>query len=590
MTKPKDMSIFETEIAIRAYLAVTPEGFLTKTINGAPGVDANLYDYQMIVMLSDPYMEFNPLIAFMLLNALNIEEILWLKSISEINEKQNTILKEISDKIQNLSERFDKLDSLLKNLSDLIDKFNDLRNSFENLAKNIEQSVDNLKEILDEISQEIQFANTSLSEIKARTKEYFEKRWEGFQNELKNGLNSWWDNFKENQLVDISREYWNTFKQNLTDWWDDFSQNTLPILEDRYSRALNLRINNFRDDLLNRLQGTNNLITLTSIDTRVGTIIEYIDTVITSIAAVEANLQTNIGISNNILISTGTLLTELTTIGGVVTAIEVTVSTISKITSSINAIFLPFKPDFYSYLESKFQQDDLNIESALNSYREKYHDELTTLIAEGVEKVILNTNLLDDLSSNKMSLQELSKTISNEVTNKIVGESYSKWNSVTSFYPTIVFIMKELTKIETPRRAQIKLRYNKEVDNITDKDIADLRQKVLNMSDLKYNYGTLRVNFVSKDKISKTTIYVSEKQDLIYLLTNICKVADISWDEKDLTFTYGHRRSKITSRKIPLDDIFPNEVNYNQTFPLKLYKVVLLINGLEKPILIYQDD
>lgn len=48
------------------------------------------------------------------------------------------------------------------------------------------------------------------------------------------------------------------------------------------------------------------------------------------------------------------------------------------------------------------------------------------------------------------------ETISDQVALKVVGESYYKWNSVSSFYPTVVFIFREAEAVNRPKRTQIK--------------------------------------------------------------------------------------------------------------------------------------
>lgn len=287
-------------------------------------------------------------------------------------------------------------------------------------------------------------------------------------------MNTWWSNFKENELVDLSRQYWDTFKEKLDEWWNDFRENTLPGLEQRYSYALDRHIDRFRNHLIDDFKGTNHSITLTSIDTRIGTTITDVGTAITAIAGVATNVESVITMSSTTLFEVSGLVAAVTGVGTLVGAVEGTVSNIKKSADFVKNKISPFKPNFHDYLEDKFQSSGFDVEESLNAYREKYHDQLIDLIVTDVEKVISNEMFFKNGSVDKLSLDETSKTISDEVTNKIVGESYAKWNSVTSFYPTVIFIMKEVTENEPSRRAQIKLRYPKRAEDITDQDIADL--------------------------------------------------------------------------------------------------------------------
>lgn len=191
---------------------------------------------------------------------------------------------------------------------------------------------------------------------------------------------------------------------------------------------------------------------------------------------------------------------------------------------------------------------------------------------------------------NTKQINEIAKTISNAVTSKIIGESYSKWNSTNSYYPTIIFIMKELGPDTNIRRAQIKLRYVKKADEIDEKDIELLTEKASSLSNFQYVYGTLRVNFVSKDKNSKTTIFVSKKEEAIKLLNAFCDLCQIKWDESDLTFTQGAKRLPITRRSNPLGDYQIDIEDYNTEFTIQIHRIALLINGLEKPIILYDQE
>lgn len=48
--------------------------------------------------------------------------------------------------------------------------------------------------------------------------------------------------------------------------------------------------------------------------------------------------------------------------------------------------------------------------------------------------------------------------------------------------------------------------------------------------------------------------------------------------------------SKTDKRHLPLDGIPLNTQNYHETFHLQLYRVVLLVNGLARPALLYKNQ
>ena len=94
--------------------------------------------------------------------------------------------------------------------------------------------------------------------------------------------------------------------------------------------------------------------------------------------------------------------------------------------------------------------------------------------------------------------------IAEEVSLQVVGESYFKWDSTCTFFPTITFLFKELNTYQYPRRSQIKVRYGKRNEEITDEDIRKLKEKSVLLLSQQYSYGTERYNYISSDKRFKT--------------------------------------------------------------------------------------
>lgn len=60
------------------------------------------------------------------------------------------------------------------------------------------------------------------------------------------------------------------------------------------------------------------------------------------------------------------------------------------------------------------------------------------------------------------------------------------------------------------------------------------------------------------------------------------------FDSKNVSYTEKIERENNTSRKTPLDGVPVNNYNYKQAIHQKLFKIVLIVNGISKPITIYQ--
>jgi hypothetical protein len=65
---------------------------------------------------------------------------------------------------------------------------------------------------------------------------------------------------------------------------------------------------------------------------------------------------------------------------------------------------------------------------------------------------------------------------------------------------------------------------------------------------------------------------------------------DEDFDPSNVSFTVGRKRKTVTGRSTPLQGIRFQQDDYNSIFPLELYRVVLMINGLESPIVLFQAD
>ena len=89
--------------------------------------------------------------------------------------------------------------------------------------------------------------------------------------------------------------------------------------------------------------------------------------------------------------------------------------------------------------------------------------------------------LNDQLESFKEYLndwkKDLIQELAQEVSLQIVGESYYKWDSTCTYFPTLTFLFKEVKTSQYPRRSQIKVGLNKRNEDLTDLDINILKSK-----------------------------------------------------------------------------------------------------------------
>lgn len=208
----------------------------------------------------------------------------------------------------------------------------------------------------------------------------------------------------------------------------------------------------------------------------------------------------------------------------------------------------------------------------------------TTIISKQIideidKKVDTQTEFLKDVEKGFPSI------LTCEICANIVGESYIKWDSISQYYPTLVFVFNEVTTSNNPRRSQIKLRLNKLSAEITDQDINDVITRIKDKSTIRYWHGSVKGNYVSKDKRFKTTIFGKDKQSISKLLNSLFTIIPETFDTELLSITdIGRKRPSLTKRTSNLHNIELNLTNYDDVFNMQLKSVNLLVNGVNRII------
>lgn len=185
--------------------------------------------------------------------------------------------------------------------------------------------------------------------------------------------------------------------------------------------------------------------------------------------------------------------------------------------------------------------------------------------------------------------KEVIDTICEEIPNRVVGESYFRYNSTSSFYPTMSLVFLEETQNNNPRRAQMRIKIDKTSEQVDQKFIDHIKSTLQSLHDKGFEYGPVRACYVSTDKRFKNTMFVKTKQDAINTLTALYEMVGLPFDENNLSVTEGRNRKSITRRTTSLDGVPPFVQNYNEHFRVNLYRVVIQVNGLARPILIYKN-
>lgn len=183
-------------------------------------------------------------------------------------------------------------------------------------------------------------------------------------------------------------------------------------------------------------------------------------------------------------------------------------------------------------------------------------------------------------------IDTLPSVIAEEVASSIVGQSYYNYDRSFTYFPTIVLIFREKGALQYPRRSQVKARLKADNKSVTDDFIRRLRDACAEKRGFEYTYGRVRGNFVSSDKRWKTTVFTSSKDEGTKLLSTICDLVGEPFLMRNVSWTEGRERENPFRREETLDSIDPSPPFENQEPQMCLHRVVMLVNGLPRPIIL----
>lgn len=278
-------------------------------------------------------------------------------------------------------------------------------------------------------------------------------------------------------------------------------------------------------------------------------------------------------IEAELLVLSGAVATAISTAATSARATFTMAETLKETVSNYFSVYVPIKATLEQVNEqlgslvNKVEEFPSRVKEAIKEALKEFKDELKKWLED------LFKGLKDELAS--------------AVADRVVGESFYKWNSMSSYYPTLVCIFREEGPGVNKRRCQIKVQLPFLSDSITDQDLAEIRRKLALQTQLGWRHGTIRSTYVSPDKKFKTSVFVNSRQDAKTVLAGVCSVAGVIFDARCISFTEGRHRVSITRRTRIMENVPLLEADYTQPFNVKLFKAAVLINGLERPITVF---
>ena len=182
--------------------------------------------------------------------------------------------------------------------------------------------------------------------------------------------------------------------------------------------------------------------------------------------------------------------------------------------------------------------------------------------------------------------KEFIANIKDEVTLNIVGQSYYKYNSWSMFAPTVTLKFKEIGNTGTVRTSELSFRLNKRNEDITDEDLNKLKNDIRNLGDFSYTAGNTRIYYVSKLKHFKTTLFAKNRTEGKRVLKIINILAGEEFIDTNCSIVLSNKKTDESRRITPLDNVDTQNIDFREEYTMKLFRVVLLINGEKRILLI----
>ena len=489
----------------------------------------------------------------------------------EASQERDNFAPEIFSQQTNLyNNRFfgENIDTLTP-LTELEEEFEKVKQKVSTIQKELQDCCEEIKNKLDQVSQQTKAqGEQTRRRINRKTVQILRKlqqlydRLKALLQEKFQGLEETLQNIQRILEQDIPARFY-AIDSQCTEIFNYLSLTLKPILDfvlqeiEIKSEALRVQIEVFQASLKATLDAK-----FLTIETSIGGIAAAVELVQGSIVGIEASLITIEGaIAGAIVAINEAVAAEHYLTRGRVNTVGNEIKSLVK--KEVETLSSEIKQ-----LQKEFKQELEKVKKELLERFEKEKKEILKAIQEESKKFIEKTAL--------------------EVSQLIVGESYYKWDSTSSYFPTVIFVFNEMVEAETPRRSQIKARLKKTSQELTDDDIEQLKKRVQQYKEWKYSYGSVRANYVSSDKRWKSTVFASQQSEARSVFQTVGKILDEEIDFKLISFTsLEKKRPRITTRTTPLAGKGLNLSNYDSVFTLQLRKATLLVNNTERPYLLY---
>lgn len=111
----------------------------------------------------------------------------------------------------------------------------------------------------------------------------------------------------------------------------------------------------------------------------------------------------------------------------------------------------------------------------------------------------------------------------------------------------------------------------------------------LSCENIGYTYGGTRLNFVSKSRLAKTVLNVSDISQGKEFIKSLCDVLTLDYDESLITVTTPNLRPSNTMRNTSIGDWKPR-TRFRVVGFYKVHRACLFVNGMEKPLDLLRED
>lgn len=183
--------------------------------------------------------------------------------------------------------------------------------------------------------------------------------------------------------------------------------------------------------------------------------------------------------------------------------------------------------------------------------------------------------------------KDIYQQLTTQIAETIVGESYLKFDSNSTYYPTLLFKFMSNNQNQSKRYSQIQIRLLKSPEEIDEALINQLKKEASKLKQFYYLSGPIRCNYIAPKRLFKTTVFTKTKTETDRLFNAILPLGGNEFVKNQLSYTELSKRLPYTrAETTPRKDIQINPV-VKLEVRKEIKAIFLQVNGWNKMVRLF---